>query len=131
MTSPQPLESRFTRLEATLERIATLQEANTQAISYLRASQEANTQAISDLRASQAQLGQRLDSFIYEAQRLFTQQGSILARLDAGNESLRALMQQHDRQIQANQTETQARLNRVESRLDRVEARLDAGDQHS
>ena len=123
MTSPQPLEARFTRLEATLERIATLQEANTQATSDLRVSQVRT-------EAGLQQLGQRLNSFIYEAQRLFTQQGFILARLDASNESLRALIQQHDLQIQANQAnqvETQARLNRVESRLDRVEARLDAG----
>ena len=66
-------------------------------------------------------LESRLEEFIHQAQRLLTDQGGRLERVEAGLETLVTVAQNHERRLAGREEATL----RVEDRLTRVEAALE------
>jgi septal ring factor EnvC (AmiA/AmiB activator) len=103
------LDQRVTKIEGDMEEVRRLLQET--------ARSQATTQQQLDA------LGQRVDSFVFEAQRLFTQEAERLNRLEPQIERAEAIIQRLDR----NYTEQQAQLaefrlttNAALERIDRV-----------
>ena len=80
---------------------------------------------LNQLTESQSQLNQRVDQFVYHAQRLFTQIGTKLENVEGQSERLEALVQRLDRNhenqrahLQEFQRTTSATLERIDRVLD-------------
>ena len=80
---------------------------------------------LNQLTESQSQLNQRVDQFVYHAQRLFTQIGTKLENVEGRLETLEAVVRRLDRnhenqrsQIQEFQRTTSATLERMDRILD-------------
>jgi ABC-type transporter Mla subunit MlaD len=84
------LDQRVTQLEADMEA--------TQAIlRQLAESQVRTEQSLDRLTGRVDRMSERVDSFVYEAQRVLGNQGDRLSRIEAAVETLVATAQRHDR----------------------------------
>ncbi|GEM_PF-1497152 len=92
------VEERLARLEVDMQELKELVQSNALAIAALSQQSARTDQTLN-------QLGQRVDSFIYEAQRLFTQIGGSTAEATASVESLVAVTRVHSRHIEEMQAE--------------------------
>jgi DNA-binding transcriptional regulator YbjK len=102
------LEQRVTKLEADME--------TTQAILRQLAESQVRTDQNLD------RLSQRVDSFVYEAQRLLTNQGGKLERAEAALETLAATAQRHDRELREDRQQSQESQMRMDSMISRLDA---------
>ncbi|MDB9527799.1 hypothetical protein PN498_17520 [Oscillatoria sp. CS-180] len=68
-----------------------------------------------------AQTGQRLDEFIFQSQRILSNHGERLSRVEAALETLVNLSQSHERRL----TGRESKLLEVEDRLDRIEGSVE------
>lgn len=90
------LESRMDRVEATLDRVAALTEQNSQQLSRLDA---------------------RVDEFVFQAQRLISQQAERLNVSEARLERMESIAASLTRNEEANR----ARLNRLDETIERLD----------
>jgi len=79
--------------------------------------------AESQVRTEQTmnRLSERVDSFVYEAQRVLGNQGDRLSRIESAVETLAATAPQHDRDAEADRAESAAfrvEIRGITSRLD-------------
>lgn len=101
------LDQRVTKLEADMEA--------TQAILRQLAESQVRTEQTMN------RLSERVDSFVFEAQRVLGNQGDRLSRIEAAVETLAATAQRHDRNAEADRAESRAfrvEMHSMTSRLD-------------
>jgi chromosome segregation ATPase len=90
-----------------------------QRVTRLEADMEATQASLRQMAESQVRSDERLNSFIYEVQRLLSNQGGRLERIEAAIETLVATAQRHDRDQAADRAEFQQReREREEDRAD-------------
>jgi phage shock protein A len=137
------LENRVSQVEAGMNDVRALLSSAARHAESATAIAEQNATAISDQRQDLALIGerlaqhiansevtrqqlaqnsQRLDEFVYQAQRLLSNQGDRLARMESALESLVTLSQSHERRL----TGRESKLLEAEDRLDRIEANLES-----
>lgn len=116
------IEERVNRLEVDMEEIKAIlratalqQQANTQAIAETRAIADINTQNI-------AAIGDRLDSFIYESQRVMLRLSESAARSEAAIESLIPLVQRLASNAEQDRNEFRSTTMALESMVSRLDA---------
>jgi hypothetical protein len=102
------LDQRVTKLEADME--ATQAILRQLAESQVRTEQTVN------------RLSERVDSFVFEAQRVLGNQGDRLSRIEAAVETLAATAQRHDRNAEADRAESRAFRVEMQSMTSRLDA---------
>jgi chromosome segregation ATPase len=102
------LDQRVTQLEADME--ATQNILRQLAESQMRTEQSMN------------RLSERVDSFVYEVQRVLGNQGDRLSRIEAAVETLVATAQRHDRNAEADRAESRAFRQEMQSMTSRLDA---------
>jgi hypothetical protein len=101
------LENRVKQLEGTMETVqATLQQI---------------AQVQLDNAKTVERLSQRVDSFVFESQRLFARLGESSARSEAAIETLAALATRSDRDIAEQRDRFEASQQRQDSMIDRLD----------
>ena len=101
------LDQRVTQLESDME-------ATQNILRQLAESQLRTEQTVS-------RLSERVDSFVFEAQRVLSNQGDRLSRIESAVETLAATAQRHDRNAEADRAESAAfrvEMQGMTSRLD-------------
>jgi predicted nucleic acid-binding Zn-ribbon protein len=80
--------------------------------------------AESQMRTEQSmnRLTERVDSFVYEVQRVLGNQGDRLSRIEAAVETLVATAQRHDRNAEADRAESRAFRQEMQSMTSRLDA---------
>jgi chromosome segregation ATPase len=94
-------------------------------VTRLEADMEATQAILRELALSQVQANQRMDSFIYEVQRLLSNHGGRLERVEAAIETLVATAQRHDREAEADRAESQAFRVEIRSLTSRLDTLVD------
>lgn len=102
------LDQRVTQLEADMEA--------TQAILRQLAESQVRTEQTMN------RLSERVDSFVFEAQRVLGNQGDRLSRIEAAVETLAATAQRHDRNAEADRAESRAFRVEMQSMTSRLDA---------
>lgn len=102
------LENRIDRLEAILLQTAQLQQQN--------------QQQLNELNNRLHQLTMRVDSFVFEAQRVLSNHGDRLSRVEAAIETTVASYQRLDRNAEADRAEMRAAGQRMDSMIGRLDA---------
>jgi septation ring formation regulator EzrA len=102
------LEQRVTQLETSME--ATQAILRQLAESQVRTEQTVN------------RLSERVDSFVYEVQRVLGNQGDRLSRIEAAVETLAATAQRHDRNAEGDRAESRAFRMEMQSMVSRLDA---------
>lgn len=102
------LDQRVTQLEADMEA--------TQAILRQLAESQVRTEQTMN------RLSERVDSFVFEAQRVLGNQGDRLSRIEAAVETLAATAQRHDRNAEADRAESSAFRLEMQSMTSRLDA---------
>jgi hypothetical protein len=93
-----------------------------QRVTQLEADMEATQAILRQLAESQVRSDERLNSFIYEVQRVLGNQGDRLSRIEAGLETLVATAQRHDRNAEADRAESRAFRLEMQSMTSRLDA---------
>jgi uncharacterized protein (DUF3084 family) len=75
-----------------LAQVATQQQVNTQAIGEISQQQNRTQQQLDQLSVRVTQLSERIDSFVFESQRLITGQAERVDRLEGISERLEAIL---------------------------------------
>jgi len=102
------LDQRVTQLEADME-------ATQNILRQLAESQLRTEQTVS-------RLSERVDSFVFEAQRVLGNQGDRLSRIESAVETLAATAQRHDRDAEADRAESRAFRVEIQSMTSRLDA---------
>jgi predicted nuclease with TOPRIM domain len=93
-----------------------------QRVTQLEADMEATQASLRQLAESQVRSDERLNSFIYEVQRLLSNHGGRLERIESGLETLVATAQRHDRNAEADRAESRAFRLEMQSMTSRLDA---------
>jgi len=130
------------RLDAVEDELETVKRLLVSAASYAESANEGLdrltvrvdgiAQKVDELTASQTQtqvqlnqLSSRVDEFVFQAQRLFTQNAERLIRLEGQTERLEALAQRLDRNYSAQQSQLQEFQQTTGAALERIDRVLD------
>ena len=124
----QVLTSAATYAESANQRTEQQGERIDQLISF----QDRSQTQIDELREAQNhtqmkldQLSGRVDEFVFHAQRLFTQQATILERVDGRTESLEAIVTRLDRSYEEQKSQFQEFQRTTNAALERIDRVLD------
>jgi len=100
-----------------------------QRVTQLEADMEATQGILRQLAESQVRteqtmnrLSERVDSFVYEAQRVLGNQGDRLSRIESAVETLVSTAQRHDRDAEADRAESRAFRVEMQSMTSRLDA---------
>lgn len=108
-----------------LERLTERQDRTQAQLDRLTVTVENISQKVDDLTVAQAQSQSRMDEFVFQAQRLFTQSAERLIRLEGQTERLEALLQRLDRNHSAQQSQLQEFQQTTGAALERIDRILD------
>jgi len=103
-----------------------------QRVTQLEADMEATQGILRQLAESQVRteqtmnrLSERVDSFVFEAQRVLGNQGDRLSRIESAVETLVSTAQRHDRNAEADRAESAAFRVEIQSMTSRLDALLE------
>lgn len=127
------------RTQAQLDQLTVTVEDISQKVDDLTAAQAQTQTQLNNLTAAQTQtqtqldqltqkvdqLSNKVDEFVFHTQRLFTQQGERLIRMEGLAESLTGIVQRLDRNYQAQQSQIQEFQTTTGASLDRIDRILD------
>ncbi len=114
-------ESANRKIDQLATKVDQLTEAQTQTQSQLNQLSQLSAQS----QARVDQLFGRVDEFVFQAQRLFTQQAQILERVDGRTESLEVIVRRLDRNYQEQKSQFQEFQRTTNAAIERIERILD------
>lgn len=119
------LTERQDRTQAHLDQLSERQDRTQAQLDRLTVTVENISQKVDDLTVAQAQSQSRMDEFVFQAQRLFTQSAERLIRVEGQTERLEALVQRLDRNYSAQQSQLQEFQQTTGAALERIDRILD------
>lgn len=94
-------------------------------INRLTEAQNTTQTQLNQLTTKVDQVSSKVDQFVFQAQRLFTQQATILERVDGRTESLNALVTRLDRNYEQQKAELKEYKLTTNATLERIDRILD------